>query len=406
MNPSLSFSLLEDHRHDGERSGEGSAVSLKDGRLLLIYSAFRGGGGSDHSPGQLVVRRSADGGASWTEPVPVFALPEGALNLMSASLLRLRDGRIGCVYSVKWTQGSHCVPYWTTSHDEGESWAEPRPITTAREYFVVNNDRLIELRDGTLVLPYARHGNLDSDGDDTALFRKALNARCGIFYSRDGGESWTRPDTARRFEPEWFTLPSPFRPEKAHPEALRVIQERYDVFQEPGVVERSDGRLMMWARSLSHVYASRLCDLDGAWEDFRALPGLNVCCGPQTIKRLPGSDRLVMLYNDRGEMGYGEPGYPLRTPLSVAVSDDDGESWQALAPLEGDESKNYCYFSLLFFGDRFLATYYESVPRLEADGTPSLDVNGHEKRRNLASLKVCRGGCDLFRVSPSPAKAS
>ncbi|HWL52732.1 MAG TPA: sialidase family protein [Chthoniobacteraceae bacterium] len=398
MNPPLSFTLLEDHRHDGERSGEGSAVALNDGRLLLMYSAFRGGGGSDHSPGTIFQRTSGDGGATWSASSPVFAVPQGALNLMSVSLLRLRDGRIGCIYLVKWTQGTHCVPYWTTSSDEGESWAAPTLVTPLEEYFVVNHDRLIQLRDGTLVLPYAWHGALHPNGDDTAPFREELNARCGIFYSRDGGKSWTRPDTARRFEPGWFTPPSPFRPEKAHPDALKIIDKRYDVFQEPGVVELSDGRLMMWARSLSHLYHSRLGDLDGEWEPFRAIPGFNVCCGPQTIQRLPGSDRLVMLYNDRGEFGFGEPGYTLRTPLSVAVSDDGGECWQRLAPLEGDDSKNYCYFSLLFFGERFLATYYESVPRLEADGTPARDAHGLPKRRNLASLKVCRGESAFFRA--------
>ncbi len=370
---------------------------LRDGRLLLMYSAFRGGGGSDHSPGSVFMKTSGDGGASWSEACPVFTLPEGALNLMSVSLLRLQDGRIGCVYCVKWTQGSHCVPYWTTSGDEGANWAEARPISSLEAYFVVNNDRLIEMRDGTLVVPYALHGNLDGDGDDTAPFREALNARCGIFYSKDGGESWVRPDTARRFEADWFTPPSPFRPEKAHPSALEVIRARYDVFQEPGVVELSDGRLMMWVRSRSHIYGSRLADFGGEWEDFKAIPGFNVCCGPQTIRRLAGSGRLVMLYNDRGEVGYGEPGYSFRTPLSVAFSDDDGETWQRSTPLEQDESKSYCYFSLLFFNGSFLATYYESAPVLEPDGTPALDLYGLKRRRNLASLKACRGSLDFFQ---------
>ena len=69
-----------------------------------------------------------------------------------------------------------------------------------------------------------------------------------------------------------------------------------------------------------------------------------------------------------------------RTPLSVAVSDDDGATWQRHAPLEPDESVTYCYYSLCFHGGRAVATYYQ--------GVTTQDASGIEQRHNLRSLKV------------------
>ncbi len=391
------YHTVEDHSQDGERSGEGAAVELRDGRLLLLYSAFRGGGGADHAPGNVFRRVSADGGGSWGPSQMALPTPPGALNTGFISLLRLQDGRIGCVYLVKWTAHDHCIPYWTFSEDEGETWAESRAITPERSYFVVNNDRLVQLRDGTLLLPYAWHGDIGRDLDDNTPFRESLNARCGIFYSKDGGASWQRPDTARRFEKRWFTPPTPFRPDKVEEVSRKIVEARYDVFQEPGVVELEGGIVMMWVRSNAHLYWSLLRDgLDGPWEEFRVLEGFNICKGPQLIKRLPGSQRLVMLYNDRGDEGYGEPDFMTRTPLSIAFSDDEGQTWQRTQPLEGDLSRSYCYASLLFFGTRFLATYYESVPRRLADGSLERTPQGTVARRTLASLKTCVGDLSFF----------
>jgi len=88
------------------------------------------------------------------------------------------------------------------------------------------------------------------------------------------------------------------------------------------------------------------------------------------------------LYNDRGTLPFGTAEFLNRTPLSIAVSSDSGLSWRLIGELEGSE-KNYCYFSFLFHGEQFFATYYESAK--------TTLKNGSEGRRNLASLKFARG---------------
>ena len=387
----LFFTYVEDHRTDGGRAGEGSVVALTDSRLLLMYSAFRAGA-SDHSPADLTRRISADGGRTWSDREVVFSRPAGAANVMSVSLLRLLDGRIGCVFLVKWNRFTRCIPAWTSSDDDGKTWAPPKPMTDEVAYFVGNNDRLVQLRDGTLVFPFAQHANTPE--------RFEPNADCGFFLSADGGRSWKKAPDTNRFRVEWHVRPTPFRRDRVPPAIAARVDRRSDIFQESGLVELAGGRLMMWVRSTAHVYLSDLNRLDGKWEPFRPAPGLNVCLGPQTIKRLPGTRRLVMLYNERGRLGYGEPGYANRTPLSVAVSDDDGRSWQKRPAIEPDVSRNYCYYSLLFDDDHFLVSYYESAYRTnlqDAVGNPLLESDGYPRRRNLASLKFCRGPIDFFR---------
>jgi sialidase-1 len=395
----MEFSLIEDHREDPFRSGEGSVVELKDGRLMLMYTAFRDDGHADHSPAEIWARFSSDAGRMWSELSVIFQAPEGALNVMSPSLLRLTDGRIGCVFAVKW-DGTHCVPFWTSSIDEGKNWADPQPMTAEAGYFCINNDRLIQLRDGTLVMPYAQHKGMVRFANDKELLKEWLNAWCGILHSRDGGETWEMPDTARKYEKEWHVAPDPLCLELMPPLEQRAVREKYDVLQEPGVIELRDGRLMMWARSLSHVFHSFASNKDGSWSDYKVIAGMNVSCSPQTIKRVPLTDDLVMLYNDRGEIPFGSPCFQDRTPLSVAISKDEGQSWQKVKALESDTSKNYCYAGLCFFAGKFLATYYESADACSEDGSPKYREDGTRRQRNLASLKMCCGEqFELFRAA-------
>ena len=381
MNFPLEYVIVEDHEQDGLRSGEGGIARLKDGRLLMLYSCFHGGG-ADHSAASIAARTSTDQGRSWSEPATVFTAPESALNVMSAAVIRLRDGRLAAQYCIKYTQ-EHLIPVVTFSTDEGQSWSTPCPVTDTVGYFVVNNDRLTELRDGTLVIPYAHHV-----GTRQTLDRERWNAHCGLFYSRDGGAQWHRGAHEIRHAPDLFTEPMFPGWDPNDTEVATLMRERRNVFQEPGVVQRQDGSLMVYVRSLWAIYRAFAPSVEAPWQDVGVIEGFNVPCGPATIRRLPGTNRLVMLYNDRGTQPFGTKGFQNRTPLSVAVSDDEGLHWKRLPPLE-DDAYNYCYFSLLFHDERFIASYYQSAVR-PGDGPEYL------RRRNLASLKVLRGPSAVF----------
>ena len=86
---------------DNPRNSEGSFAALRDGRIVFIYSHYYGKEGRDHSPARLCARYSSDGGRTWTADDVVVLENEGHRNVMSVSLLRLQDGRLGLWYARK-----------------------------------------------------------------------------------------------------------------------------------------------------------------------------------------------------------------------------------------------------------------------------------------------------------------
>ena len=216
------MAFLVKHGVGNPRNSEGGLVRLADGRLLFIYTRYRGTSAHDNATADLVRRFSSDGGATWSEPEVVVENP--ALNVMSVSLLRLADGRIAMLYLVKSVVSGYpdfvdCRPWICFSSDEGASWSEAKDVAGIPPiYLVGNNDRLIQLSSGRLLMPTAWHAYRGERriGAASALF----------FLSDDGGISWRRSATILH-PPAWLR----------------------SGFQEPGAVELADGRIMAWSRT-------------------------------------------------------------------------------------------------------------------------------------------------------------
>jgi hypothetical protein len=113
------------------------------------------------------------------------------------------------------------------------------------------------------------------------------------------------------------------------------------------------------------IYASRSHDGGESW----SAPGpseLIAPTAPASAKRLPGSDDILILYNDRRGVRYSadrSTAFHHRTPLAAAVSHDGGRTWGHHQLVESDLSKSYCYTSITFHGENTLLTYY--VGRVE-----------------------------------------
>lgn len=353
--------LIEDHRTDGMRSGEGAVVALDDGSLLMMYGTFDGG--ADDSPASIVTRRSNDGGLTWSDKMLFLKQPPNTLNLMSVSLLRLSNGDIACTYLVKTTH-TDCRPAFTLSHDCGRTWSAPVQLIAEPAYYTVNNDRLIQLASGRLLLPFAVYDGRPGEGN------------CGCFISDDLGKSWHRAssitiDKAHTHKPQNIS--------PAEPKGVRLWEERDVHAQEPGVVELLDGRVMMWARTTGgYAYRALSDDAGETWGPFDAITEFAMPCSPQSIQRLPGSRRLIMLYNDRDGIPFASREFFIRKPLAIAVSDDDANSWQPLGLLEPDTVPSNCYYSICAHGKNMIFTYYEGAAPEQPDHEP----------RNLASLKL------------------
>src|SRR5690606_16660809 len=138
------------------RNSEGDFITLQDGRVLFAYTRFMDSS-SDHAPAQIMGRYSEDQGQTWTQEDELIVDNEGGQNVMSVSFLRLQNGDLGLFYARK-NSLDDLIPFLRISKDEAKSWSEPHPIITDQNgYFVLNNDRVIQLESGRLLVPVSLH---------------------------------------------------------------------------------------------------------------------------------------------------------------------------------------------------------------------------------------------------------
>ena len=308
------------------RNSEGSFVTLVDGRILLAYTRFTGGRG-DNEAADIAVTCSPDAGRTWSDP-EVLVANRGDHNTMSVSLLRLHDGRIALFYLVKNDIGdvrcADCRPWMSTSDDEGGSWTEPRLTIPTPGYFVVNNDRIIQLASGRLVIPAGFHMMFRKDsGAELAHDSRSI---AKYFLSDDAGETW-------RESRDWWALPV----------------RGGSGLQEPGVVELADGRLFSWCRtSVGCQYGLTSDDGGETWSAPEPTEFASPC-SPLSIKRLPSTGHLLAVWNDiSGRFDVPPPAEESwgRTPFASAVSSDEGQTWARHRLIEDDPDRGYCYTAI------------------------------------------------------------
>jgi len=143
-------SVVAPATESNRRNTEGDLVVLADSSYLLAWSDFYGGA-RDDSAARISAVRSTDGGRTWS---PRFTLQEniGAENVMSVSFLRSQLEEILLFFLVKNSRRDlDCMV--RRSADEGATWSEPVLITPEEGYYVMNNGRVIQLRSGRILCP-------------------------------------------------------------------------------------------------------------------------------------------------------------------------------------------------------------------------------------------------------------
>ncbi len=302
------------------RHSEGSMVRLSDGRLLVAWTRF-GGGGQDDAPAHIVAATSDVKGESWSEP---WVLHENVAkkNVMSQSFLRLHDGTLLSAALHKDGEDS-CVVHAYRCTEEPHTWSEPQPVSSRPGYHVMNNDRLVQLSfthptsPGRILAPVSYCRPL---GEPFTVH---------VLYSDDNGTTWAA--------------------------SAGDITAPKRGAMEPGIIERKDGSLMMIIRTQTGTICRSLTDDAGA--NWCAAESMGVAApeAPSTVGRLPDG-RLALVHNPDVVEGAGHLGP--RTPLWVSLSDDEGETWEPWKPVETDASSTYAYCSWYAAGDFVFLTYY------------------------------------------------
>lgn len=302
------------------RNSEGSFIQLNDGRILFAYSKFEGGSG-DHASGLIAGRYSEDGGNTWTGKDEVIVSNEGGMNVMSVSFLRLNNGAIALFYARK-NSLDDCIPMMRISNDEAKTWSDPVPVITDKKgYFVLNNDRVIQLPGGRLLAPVSRHKTAGNDF--------SMRGTIYCYYSDDNGKTWHSGQEM--------------------PNNDKVV------VQEPGVVLLENGEVLMWLRTDRGVqYLSKSKDKGLSWEEVYP-SDIASPRAPASLKRIPATGDLLLIWNNN--KGLVKETATFRTPLTAAISKDEGKSWMHLKVLENDPEGFFCYTAISFIGNEVLLGY-------------------------------------------------
>lgn len=316
---------------DNPRNSEGDFITLTNGRIYYIYTRFTGDSYLDDAPAYLASRFSDDGGKTWSkEDVQVIA-QEGKANVMSVSLLRLQNGEIALFY-LKKNSITDCKPMVRFSNDECATWSDPIACIPGQEgYFVVNNNRIVQLTGGRLIMPISLHlvkGNERWDEEEEMGHLYA-------YVSDDNGRTWRAGN------------------EVSNPD--RVIH------QEPGVVELSDGKLMMFIRTDAGVqYKAYSADEGDNWSASEP-SGLYSPQSPASIVKVPHSKKQLLVWNNNN--GDNPIIKGKRTPLQLAVSSDDMVSWDNNLIIEDNPDGSFCYTAIHFTENYVLLGYFDWATR-------------------------------------------
>ena len=326
---------------------------------LLAYCEARKTGKSDWDTIDILLRRSTDGGKTWSPPRHIahhgVKVPNNpvalAQNLASENdqtvnnpvAFAARDGGVHFLYCVEYAR---C--FSMHSDDDGQTFSQPVEITTTFEKFRSEYDwkvlatgpgHGIELKNGRLLVPVWL-----STGTGGHAHRPSI---ASVIYSDDRGATWKRgevavPNTAEHVNPS-----------------------------ETVAVQLADGSVMLNVRSESKAHRRLVTtSKDGAtgWSQPKFDDALvePICMAAIVrVSQPPGSDKNRILFANPDNLsradGKVEEGKSRdRKNLTLKLSYDEGNSWPVSKPLEPGAS---AYSDLAVGPDGMLHCFYEQRGR-------------------------------------------
>jgi sialidase-1 len=326
---------------------------------LLVYCEGRQGSG-DWTQQDILLRRSTDGGKTWSDPKVLSKRPPNlqpnpaglkqgltkADKVTAHNAICIADAETGAVhmlYGIEYSRFFHIV-----STDEGDTWSEPAEVTEAltayrKDYawIVVGNGcgHGIQLTQGAhagrmlaafwFSLGTGGHAHRPSD--------------LGVLFSDDHGKTWqTGGFISRNGE--------------ASADGRKIVNPN-----ETMLVELSDGRVMANIRSESEANRRLLAlsaDGGATWEKPAFHDDLSEPICMASMIRL--ADGGILFSNPDNLLAGGKPGKPGqnrdRRNVTIRLTRDDGKTWPVKRPIEEGFSG---YSDLGVLPDGTLLCFYE-----------------------------------------------
>jgi sialidase-1 len=305
-----------------------SVIATPKGTLLAFAEA-RKGGAADAGDIDLVLKRSPDGGASWSamqvagdngpntfgNPCPIVDTRTGTIWLLSTQN-RGQDKESDIIAG---TSGASRTVSVMKSDDDGVTWSAPREITSSVKrpdwtWYATGPGVGIQTSSGRLVVP-ANHAEAT-----TGIHRSHL------FFSDDHGKSWTLGASA---DPGT---------------------------NESQVVELAGGRLMLNMRNhppLPENFRMIATSDDGGKTLSKARPDRILIEPPAQASLLRWTTDKA---TDRIQLIFANPASTKRERMTVRVSYDEGSTWPVSRVIWGGPA---AYSSLVALRDATVGVLYE-----------------------------------------------
>jgi sialidase-1 len=343
---------------------------------VLAYCEARKTGKSDWDTIDIMLRRSTDGGKTWSERQKIADVPGPKTKNPVALAQKLgntddvtynnpvafadRDGTVHFLFCLE-----YCRCFYLRSEDDGVTWSTPVELTTTFDAFRPEYDwkvlatgpaHGIQLKSGRLLVPVWL-----STGTGGHAHRPSVTS---TIYSDDHGQTWHRGDIAVPNTPEWV-FPN-----------------------ETVAVELADGRVLLNVRTESKDHRRLIVTSpDGAtrWSSPKFDEALRepICMASivRVSQKPQGRNRLVFANPDNLARRDGKeaPGKSRdRVNLSIKLSYDEAATWPVNKVLEPGYSG---YSDLAVLPDGTILCFYEHGRKPKAE---------EKKANDYAGLKIAR----------------
>ena len=318
------------------RNSEGAFYTFENGKLIFVYSRYRGDSFHDNASCDLYKKESFDGGETFSAPVKVFSCEDcGGSNIMSVSLIKLKNGRAGMFFVRK--KGDRSSTIMLSESSDGNKWTKPRRILNDEGYFVFNNDRAVRLKDGRLVFAVSRHTveEISTKNGKETVFAPGVV----YIYGSDDDRNFYRLS-------QGYSLNN-------CPSGL----------QEPLVIELGNGAVYCYARTENGCqYRMKAKDKSLTRWSNPVKTVFTGPCAPLSMKYLK-KDLLFAVWcayppeEDREEYMRNWEITFFRPRLVCAFSRDDGKTFSEPEVIEYDLTRGFCYCAIEPSGDSVLLAY-------------------------------------------------
>ena len=292
---------------DFPRHSEASIIELNDATLLIAWMRFESSrfGSGDQAPSTISLMNSSDGGRTWGNFRVAVEGEEGSVNVYSPNFLRLKNGEIQLLYK-RYNQLESGKPrlasaYTIRSGDEGKTFSPPVSLWQ-RERSGFSNACIKRLSSGRVLLPVEY-----TEGD---MWSPSERDHIRVYYSDDDCNTWV-------FSEKNISLP------------MRGVSEAF-------IAELTNGRLIMVMRNqLGSLFKSYSEDRGENWS-LPQTTGLSIPESCPYVTNIPGSDKIMVVWNNAEYNMHWRSHYGKRSPLTAAISADGGMTFTDFWDIETD----------------------------------------------------------------------